>query len=338
MAAPALRTAWLLRVVAVCAAIATAFGVLVLPGIHGTFSEDLVVRLERSAGLFSYGMGVLLVLVLVLGVWDLARAHSVALWARLVTIGASVFVVGLFIPACATRLPPAASIVLALGAITCAGTTAAMGLRTPHTRAASVVLGAFTVATAIRLLAWSLAISAGARANTAMWDVARGVSSAAVVFEALGQMAAAAWLGTRGRWLGQLTSALALSGAFAIVWAASRGGLSGAPTWQVMLHASLSEAAAGTPPPWGLGTIAAFLSVVSVTLALGIALQPRVLGSIAAAIALALIARGAFDVPLRALAVSAASIGVLVTMSDDRAMWRAMKAERRPPDRSDTPY
>lgn len=331
MAAPALRTAWLLRLVAVCAALASGFGVLVLPGIHGTFAEDVVVRLERSAGLLSYGMGVLLCLVMVLGAWDLARAHAVALWARLVVIGSAVFVVGLFVPACATRLPPAASIVLALAAIACAGTAAAVGLRMPHTRAVSAVLGVFGVSTAIRLFAWALAVSASSRASTTLWDVARGVSSAAVVFEALGQMAAAAWLGTRGRWLGQATSALALAGALAIVVAASRGDASGAPAWQLMLHSSLSEAATGTPPPFGLGTIAAYLSVVSVTLALGTALQPRVLGALAATLALALVARGAFDVPLRALSVSAAAIWVVVTMSDDRAMWRMRIADRAKP-------
>ena len=332
MAAPALRTAWLLRLVAVCAAIATAYGVLVLPGIHGTFAEDAVVRLERWGGILSYGMGVLLVLALVLGAFDLARAHAVPPWARVVAILASVGVVGMFIPACATRLPPVASIILALAASAAAGSAAAVGLRSPATRAVSGVLVMFTASSAIRLMAWALAITASARASTGMWDLARGVASAAVVIEAFGQMAATVWLGVRCRWVGQLTSALALALAFVIVWMGSRGDASAAPSWQLMLHTSLTEVATGTPPPYGLGTVAAFLSVVAATLALGTALQPRVLGAVAATVALALISRGAFDVPLRALAGTVAAIWVLVTISDDRAMWRV-----RIEDRASTP-
>lgn len=323
MASPALRSAWLLRVVAVCAALASAFGVLVLPGVHGTFAEGLVVRLDRTGGILSYGAGVLLVLAAVLGAWDLARAHSVAPWVRTVTIAASALVVGLFVPACATALPAPASIALATAAIACAGTVAAIGLRTSHTRAVAAVLGAFAVATCIRLSAWSLAATASAHASRAAWDFARGVSSAAVVVEALGLMAATAWLGTRGRWRGQLVNALALATAFGVVWAAARGATTGAPAWQLMLHASLANAAPGIPPPWELGTVAAFFSIASVTLALGVAFQPRVPGFVAGPFALTLLARGAFDVPLRALAVCAAAIWVLLTLSDERALRRA---------------
>lgn len=319
---PTLRTAWLLRAVAVCGAIASAFGVLVLPGVHGIFSDRLAVWLDRTGGVLSYGMGALLVLAAVLGAFDLARADPIAPWVRAVAIAAGALVVGLFVPACATPLPGAASLVLALGAIACAGTAAAAGLRVPRTRAISAVLGAFAVATAIRLLSWSLAAVASARASTTAWDLACGVSSAAVVVEALGLMAAAAWLGTRGRWAGQLVSALALAAAFGVVWAAAHGATAGAPAWQLMLHASLANAAPGIPPPWALGTVAAFLSVVSVTLAFGVALQPGVPGFVAGTLALALLARGAFDVPLRALAVCTAATWVLVTMSDERAMRR----------------
>jgi hypothetical protein len=49
---------------------------------------------------------------------------------------------------------------------------------------------------------------------------------------------------------------------------------------------------------------------------------------VVAAMSLALVARGAFDVPLHALAATAGALWLLVATSDERAMWMSLVAMR----------
>jgi len=53
--------------------------------------------------------------------------------------------------------------------------------------------------------------------------------------------------------------------------------------------------------------------------------QPAVITS---AFALALVSRGAFDAPLRAIAIVAAAQWALVAAFDDRVLWAALAAPR----------
>jgi hypothetical protein len=49
---------------------------------------------------------------------------------------------------------------------------------------------------------------------------------------------------------------------------------------------------------------------------------------VAGALALALVSRGSFDAPLRALASVAAAAWIALTMADDRAMWKGLSIAR----------
>ena len=48
-----------------------------------------------------------------------------------------------------------------------------------------------------------------------------------------------------------------------------------------MLHSSLADAMA-TPPPWGLGGIATFLTVAALMLAAAVSIQPHAVGAVTA--------------------------------------------------------
>jgi hypothetical protein len=59
-------------------------------------------------------------------------------------------------------------------------------------------------------------------------------------------------------------------------------------------------------------------------LALVAAVQPRTVPAVVFALSLGLLARGAFDVPLRALSATAAALWLMIAASDDRALWRSV--------------
>jgi hypothetical protein len=77
-----------------------------------------------------------------------------------------------------------------------------------------------------------------------------------------------------------------------------------------------------------MSALAVFLVVCSILLALVAAVQPRSVAAVVCALSLGLLARGSFDVPLRALCAVAGSLWLMVATLDDRAMWRSLLAER----------
>jgi hypothetical protein len=160
-----------------------------------------------------------------------------------------------------------------------------------------------------------------------MYDLASGTASAGVVLEGVGQLAAAAWLGTRGKLAGRILSNLAIAAAFIVTWGAARGVHPGASTWMAVLHSALADAP-GTPPPLGLAAVATFLACCAIFLGLVAVLQRGQVVAVTASLSLALLARGTLDVPVRALAIAAAGHWVLLAMIDDRSMWRTLVAQR----------
>jgi len=124
-----------------------------------------------------------------------------------------------------------------------------------------------------------------------------------------------------------LATAFALAAAFMIVWVAGRADAS-SPTWQLVLRSGITGQI--TPGAQStLGALEAFFVTASVLLALACALMQSQIAAILCALALALLGRGAFDVPLRALAASVAALWTTLAAVDDRAMWKALTASRK---------
>ena len=112
-----------------------------------------------------------------------------------------------------------------------------------------------------------------------------------------------------------------------LTYGVAKGVHSGAAPWQSILHTALADAP-GIPPPYALDAFAIFLVPASLLLALVAAAQPQQVVAVVAAVALALVSRGAFDAPLRALCAVAAAQWAALASVDERAMWR--DAHRRP--------
>src|SRR5215831_863144 len=96
---PVLRSAWLLRATAGTLAIGSVLGVLVAPGLPGNATGRVVDFVQQASDVFAYAAAGLLIAVIFLGAYELARAQKLSLIARVVSVGASGLVVALSAPA-----------------------------------------------------------------------------------------------------------------------------------------------------------------------------------------------------------------------------------------------
>jgi hypothetical protein len=308
--------------------VSAAMGLVVAPGLRGVAADSIVGPINRIAWALAYFMCGLVAASIILAMSELARASRVPVGARGAVIGATGAVLALSVPALARTLPPPVAIALSIAATMVTFASASVSLGRPHTRAVGIVLLAFGFAALARVTSWEIARSAGETSNVRLYAVSRGVSTAALVIEGLGQMFAAAWLGTRSRLLGQALASAAVVGAFLVTWNAARGAADLAAPWQSALHIALGGAS-GTPQPFGLGAVSIFLVVASILLALVAAVQPRSVAAVVFALSLGLLGRGSFDVPLRGLSATAGALWLMVATIDDRAMWQAILERRR---------
>jgi hypothetical protein len=102
---------------------------------------------------------------------------------------------------------------------------------------------------------------------------------------------------------------------------------SGASLWESIAHSALADAA-GVPPPFRVDAFATFLVAASLFLALVAAAQTRQVTAVVAAMTLALVSRGAFDVPLRALCAVTSAQWLALACIDGRSMWRTLIDDR----------
>jgi hypothetical protein len=325
---PLPSASWLLRTGAFVAGTAGILGVIVAPGIRGNASEGVVVAMERLSGAFAFFLLLVLIALAVWGALELLRAHDVIVPARVALIGGAAVVVAMSSPGLRDRVPTGFAVLIAAAAAIAALAGAYASALRPHTRAAAGVLFVFAFAAIARLGAWELAMRAGDTASVRMFAIGRGLATAGVLFEAGGQLLAVTWLGTRSRGAGQLGSSLALVGAFVLTWGVARGVHSGAALWQAVLHTALADAPGVPPLLFGLDALATFLVPASLLLALVTAAQPGQVVAMLATMALALVSRGAFDAPLRALCAVVAAQWAVLAGADQHAMWRTLIAER----------
>lgn len=329
--APALSTGWFLRATAFVAVAAAVMGLVVSPGMHGNSGEAVVLWTDRvSATLACFLAGLLAALVLQ-GTVELMRSEvPVAVRAGLVLGGTSVVLLiapGFFRDGFRDRLQPQVTVLIAAAAAAITLLAGAMLASRPHTRATAGVLFAFGLAAIVRLGAWVIATRASDHADMQLFGVSRGLATAGVLLEAAGQLTAFMWLGTRSRAFGQLGSFAALGGALGVTLSIPGGVHSGAALWQAILHTALADAP-GIPPTYRLDALATFLVPASLFLALAVIAQPKQVAAIAATMALALVSRGALDVPLRALCAAAAAQWAVLASVDEKAMWRTLINDR----------
>ncbi len=322
LASPSLRAAWLLRTSAIVGVVASAVGAIVVPGLRGIASDATITRWERISAGLGYAMALLLAGLLLTGAFDLSRTRKVGIVPRALLFFGAPGVLAMLVPAFSHSLTPIGSLILVIATLLVVIGGASSGLRMAHTRALAIVQLVLGFAGLARAVAWLLATLS--QDSLRVWVVARTFSTAGVVAEGAAQMIAVAWLSTRRRMTSSVASGAALLGAFTLVWIAGRVGES-SPAWQLVLRAGIGGQ---TSAQATLGALEAFFVTASILLALACAVIPRQLTVVTCGIALALLGRGAYDVPLRALAATAAAVWTTLAATDDRAMWKALGETR----------
>jgi hypothetical protein len=320
---PLIAAGWLLRVASFSAVAAGVMGLIVAPGVRGNASERAVVGTEWTSAALAYFLDGLLVALLLWGALELVRTRAIGVLPRVALVTAGAAVVAMTSPGLRDRLPVPLSLLVAAAAAVAAIAGGYVSVRALHTRALGGVLFALAFAAVARLAAWELATAAGERGSVQLFATSRIFATAGVLLEASAQMVAITWLTARSRAAGQLGSTAALIAAFVATWGVARGVHSGASPWQAILHTALADAP-GVPPPYGLDAVATFLVPASLLLAFVSAAQPKQVAAIVATVALALVSRGAFDAPLRALCAVAAAQWAALACADERAMWRTL--------------
>jgi hypothetical protein len=326
---PLVTSAWRLRTTAVVAFFAALMGVIIAPGLRGLAKDRVVNASNRLAWTLAYVMSGLLVALIVTATLELSRkARVYSVW-KGISASAAGLAVALAAPALLLPLPTLVAAALAVVTSVAVFAGAVPALRAKHTRAVAAVMLSLAAAGLLRIVAWNLARIAGDQANTSLYAMARGVATGALVLEALGQMVAAAWLGTRSRFFGQALSSLAVVLAWGLTFSAARGAHATASSWEAAAHIALATAS-GLPQPFGPNGLVVFLLAGSILLAGVAALQQKQVLAVVAALSLSLIGRGAFDVPLHALAAAAAALWITIAVTDERAVWQTLLAARGP--------
>jgi hypothetical protein len=231
------------------------------------------------------------------------------------------------------RVPGFSSAVLGAGAVLLAMGAAWDARRAPFARAFAVALGLFAVAGLMRLTTIGVAEIASARAPAAaagLVGIARGVATASFVFDALAVLVSMTVLAAGSK---KLTSPLTLI-ALGLAFIATR---------QVLL-ADADDAGAATlllrraierlmTRPEALVPLAlrVFVSALAVLAALMALFAKSPAPALTGALSLALLSRGAPDVPLGAIALIIASLSIALAARDDRGVWAAIVANKDRP-------
>jgi hypothetical protein len=321
----------LLRGIAFVAVVASAVGVIVAPGVKSVASQRVVEAMDRTGATLGYFLFVGLLVLAVRGVYELVRTSELSVPLRIVLLGGTGLVMAVAVPGVSTRLPNVASLVLAVATGGLVLTSSVRSAVSPSTRAVALVLGLTSLAALARAGVWVLADVALTRASVQFFSMASLVASLGVVLEAAGQAVTAAWLGTRRRW-GVVLAVAGVTAAFLLTWGVVRGDQADPGFLSTVLHRALADAA-GLPEPLGLRSLAVFVATGATPLALVVALQGArsergVETAVATSLALALLARGRFDAPLRAMVALVASLWLLVALVDGASSREEREAGR----------
>lgn len=294
-------------VTAVIAVVAKVVGVLVAPGLHGVVSQPVIETFDTASAACAYLLAALLVALVCASTFELARVRRIGGTARGMVIGISGLVVALASPAVVTKLHTVASLALAVTTSASVLLAGIVAVRAAHTRAIGALLSMLAFSALVRVVGWELAAIGADRPAPALFSAGRTLATVAVVIHSVAVLLAAAWLGTRTP---KLQSRILANGAialgFIVTYFAFKTNEGSPSSAELVLRTSLTEAT-GMPLPYAIGSIGAFLVPASLLLAIAALLQRRESPALVAAVALALLSHGSFDIPMHALLATAAA-------------------------------
>jgi hypothetical protein len=300
------------------ASASTLLSVYAFPAARSMAAESVARPLEQIAMVVSYAAAIVLVRLQVWQAWRLSRMDEAAFakgWiATSSMLGLPLVALGF------VGRPPSFFFSVVLGAMgALLGASAAwVALAKAHTRAGGLTLCLVTLTAFARLGAATLFWLASERTDPTYYGTGMTVISISLGCELLAVAAAALWLGTRAGRAGRI----AINGALVVSVLATiltSGGTS-AHGFQGLMQAALAE---GVPSylPCSLPSMGRFLSASSVCVGFAFLTQARPRNRVPGAVALLLLSRGAFDVPMRFLFASVAALTLVHASRSPKALW-----------------
>jgi len=294
---------------AILVVMAYALGSILLPGARGSMSEGFVSRLEFWSSTLSVAAVLFLGVQTMGAALRLSVAHQGAAVARTVAVSLAGGVLALTVTSAVIRLHPLFLMGLSVVACSVAFACVRTALLSPESRAVALVLAILSFASLLRTSGWQLMFLAGEKASLTLFSTSRIVLMASTAMEAIGQVVAVAWLGSRSVWRGRLFSNIAIVVAFTATFFAARTLHSPeSSAWSRALAYGVARVLSSTQP---LSPLSAFLGISAPLLAIVALAQPRSVRLPAVCLALLLCSRGAYDIPLAALASVVAALSLL---------------------------
>jgi hypothetical protein len=224
----------------------------------------------------------------------------------------------------ATRMPEGTLLLSA--SLTCLLALAAAWStrRIPFARASSIILGFIGIGSVMRIIA--ILIAAQERAPNR--HTARHFSTIGLIMDGLAMAVAVGFVSSsnRKRSLSSPTTFVAL-GAALIAMRLAIGGASEEAGMASVLFDRAARALSMRPEPWGSPALVSFFAFAAPFLAIAVLSTPTLTPALSGAIALALLAHGAPDVPLCGLMLAIASVATILASRDHRGIWAAIKRD-----------
>jgi len=313
----------LVRPIAIFAVVVVLLGRAFGPSLRGLAVGlgKLAERIELSGAILSQGFLILGTITSLGLVLSILRTPVSALIRFVVITGGGLVTLATLL-SMATRMPEG-TLVLS-GSLTCLLALAAAWStrRIPFARAAAIILGGVGIGAAMRIIA--ILIAAQERAPNR--HTARHFSTIGLVVDGLAMAIAVGFVSSRNRKPTSPATIIALGGAL-VATRLAMGGAGEEAGMASVLFDRAARALAMRPEPWVSPAVVSFFSFSAPFLAIAVLSTPTLTPALSGAIALALLAHGAPDVPLCGLMLAIASVATILAARDHRGIWAAIKRD-----------
>jgi len=305
--------------------------VVVLVGrAFGSSLRGLAVGLGKHAERFEFLGAILSQGFLILGtivslglVLAILRA-PVSAFVRLATVICGGLVTLATLLSMATRMP-GGTLVISAG-LTCALALVAAWdtMRVPFARAASIILGGIALGGVTRVFA--IALLTRDQVPSGYRVMAQTASTVGLVLDGLAMAVAVGFVSSRNRKPSSPATIIALGAALVATRLALGGAAEDAGNVSVLFDRA-ARALIARPEPLTSQAVTTFFAFAAPALAIAVLATPTLTPALSGAIALALLAHGAPDVPLCGLMMTIASVATILAARDHRGIWAVIKRD-----------
>ncbi len=197
-------------------------------------------------------------------------------------------------------------------------------MRIPFARATSIIVGGIGLGGVTRVIA--IVLLTRERVPSGYRVIAQAASTVGLVIDGLAMAIAVGFVSSRNRGPSSPATIVALGAALVATRVALGGAAEDAGLVSVLFDRA-SRALIVRPEPLVSQAVVTFFAFAAPALAIAVLATPTLTPALSGAIALALLAHGAPDVPLCGLMLVLASLATILASRDDRGIWTAIKRD-----------